>query len=588
MKKTVAWTGMALLLAFAWSLQAWACTTMIVTKGASADGSMMVAHSDDDELGDQRLILVPARKQEGVRKIYHEAYRYPRIVADDRGPGYQTEGYPPTPALYQLPYEEIRKILGRKVETSYAYFDGNYGIMNEHNLMMGECTNGAKYEPAANAEKGPGKPLRVFYSSELSRIAMENCKTAREAVRLMGGLIDAFGLYSTGETLLVADEKEAWVFEMCALPHEEHHSAWVAKRVPDGEFFVAANQFRIRDLVKDDADSFLYSPHLIPGLQKTGWWDEQRDGPVDWLRAVSLGEYNHPYYSLRRVWRVLDRVNPDFGFSPWVEDGFTRAYPFSVKPKEKLRAEDVFALYRDHYEGTPFDLTQGVAAGPYGDPHRFVGPYDGNQNDVTRNKKMYGAWERAISVFYQGYTFVCQLRPDKPEATKGLVWFGPDVSYTTCFTPFFTKIDALPESFRTGSPQKFDRESAWWAFNFVNNWSRLNFQQMTRADILPLQQRLEGRSSRGVKKMDETVSGKSAEEARELVTRFCEENAERVVKRWWKMADTLVAKYSDGYINLPDGEYSTPETEKVRMLGYPSPWLDRTDYRDGPTTYDMK
>ena len=293
------------------AIQALACTTMIITPGASKDGSMMVTHSDDDELGDQRLIYVPSKLQEGERKIFGDAYLYPRIVTDDRGPAYNTEGYPQTTPLTTISYKEIWKILGHEQLNSYAYFDGNYGIMNEKNLMMGECTNGANYEPDANAKRSSGKPQRLFYSSELSRIVLENCATARDAIKLMGGLIDKYGYYSTGETLLVADEKEAWVFEMCALPDSTYHSAWVAKRVPNGEYFVAANTFRIRDIIKNDPDNFQYSKLLIPGLKKLKWWDEKKQGTVDWLRAVSPGEYNHPYYSLRRIWRNMDRVNPD-------------------------------------------------------------------------------------------------------------------------------------------------------------------------------------------------------------------------------------------------------------------------------------
>jgi len=547
-----------------------ACTTMIITKGASADGSMMVAHSDDDELGDQRMIFVPSRDQNGTRAIFQEHYRYPRINTTERGPGYNTPGYPLTPVLFQLPYEDIWSFLGHKNVQSYAYFDGNYGIMNEYNLMVGECTNGANFEPEANAVRATGKPLRIFYSQELSRIALENCKTAREAIMLMGKLIERYGYYSTGETLLVADEEEAWVFEMCALPDDVYHSAWVAQLVPDGEVFVAANEFRIRYLVKTDPDNFLFSNSLIPGLKKLGWWDEEKDGPVDWLKAVSPGEYNHPYYSLRRVWRVLDRVNPDLGLSPWVEDGYTFDYPFSIKPKDKLTTSDIFSLYRDHYEGTQFDLTRGIAAGPYGDPHRFVGPYDGNQNNVSTGKKMVGAWERAISVFYQGYTYVCKLRPQQPLITKGVVWFGPDVSYTTVFMPFYTNVNELPEALQTGGPQKFYGRCAWWPFNFVNNWSRLNFRQMTRADIIPLQSRLERQELEFIDQTDKAVVGLSPEAARELLTDRGKENADSVISGWWNMAAAIVAKYSDGYINLPNGNYSTPEADLTRVIGYPA------------------
>ncbi len=127
-----------LILCLALANPALACTTMIVTPGASASGSMMVTHSDDDELGDQRLVFVPAKEQVGKRKVYSDAFRYPRIVTDDRGPTYNMKGYPATPALAEIPYDAIFKILGRKQETSFAYFDANYGIMNEKNLMMGE------------------------------------------------------------------------------------------------------------------------------------------------------------------------------------------------------------------------------------------------------------------------------------------------------------------------------------------------------------------------------------------------------------------------------------------------------------------
>jgi len=590
MKKQIIKIGILLVtvLIISYGLESIACTTMIITKGASADGSMMVSHSDDDELGDQRIIRVPSIDQSGFRDIYTELYRYPRINTKKRGSHYFVEGYPLTPVLYQLSYEEIWKILGRKTEKSYAYFDANYGIMNEVNLMIGECTNGANFEPSANTKVSKGNPLRIFYTQELSRMALENCSSAREAVKFMGALIENYGYFSTGETLLVADEDEAWVMEMCALPNDKYHSAWVAKRVPDGEYFVAANEFRIRQLEYDNPDYFMYSDMLEPGLKEIGWWDVEKDGPIDWLKAVSPGEYNHPYYSLRRVWRALDRVNPDLGLSPWVDNGYTTAYPFSIKPKNKLRSQDIFALYRDHYEGTQFDMTKGIAAGPYGDPHRFVGPYDGDQNDVSKDKTMSGAWERSISIFYQGYTYVCKVNPNKPEPLKGLVWFGPDVSYTTVFTPFYTQVTDLPLSFQTGGSQELNGRSAWWAYNFVNNWSRLNFQLITVADIKPLQKQLEKNSREMIQSIEENSKKLSNEEIVTLISQSCTSNGDENVKRWWQLAGELVAKYSDGYINLPDGKYSTPQIDPTRVIGYPYSWLKETNYKEGPTSYDMK
>ncbi|MGB9365070.1 MAG: C69 family dipeptidase [Xanthobacteraceae bacterium] len=549
---------------------------MIITKGATADGSMMVTHSDDNELSDQRVIYVPAQDhaandQRGV--VDGSTDFFPRLVSKQRGPNYDTPEWPETPLIGSIP----------QVSHTYAYFDGSYGIMNEHNLMFGECTNGAKYQPSCVSQSDAAKTkkhCRLFYSAELSRVALERCKTAREAVELMGSLLDQYGYFSTGETLLVGDEQEGWVFEMCALPDEEYHSAWIAQRVPDGGIFVAANEFRIRTIQPDNPDQ-IFSKTLLAGLKKVGWADPDK-GPVDWLQAVSDGEYNHPYYSLRRVWRVFDRANPDLGLSPWVNGGgYTTDYPFSVAPREKLKLTDVFALYRDHYEGTQFDLTKGIAAGPYGDPNRYIGPYDGAQNNIS-NGKLYGAWERAISIFYQGYTYIAQTRPDVPELTKGVMWFGPDVSYTTCFTPFPSKVLELPRAYQIGDPQKFSRDAAWWAFDFVANWARLNFQQMSRVDIRPLQRQLEDQQIETLHAWDDRF--KTGGSAQELTT-LCEDNAKHVVTCWWDLADRLIAKYSDGYINpLP----SRPQNPAAVPIGYPSDWLGVTNYRDGPISYDMK
>lgn len=553
------------------------CTTMIITPGATIARTMLVTHSDDDELSDQRIVYVPAQDHppDAQRAVLPVQGPYPRMVTDRRGPGYETPDYPPTEPIGWIP----------QTQPTYAYFDGNYGIMNEHNLMMGEATNAAaKYQPmepvtAEQAEK-LGEHMRIFYTSELSRIALERCITARDAITTMGQLVDQYGYYSTGETLLVADPEEAWVFEVCALPDDRYHSVWVAQRVPDGHVMVGANRFSIRG-VQEDHEDFMVSDVLFKGLEAVDYWHPE-DGPLDWLRAVSYGEYCHPYYSLRRIWRIYDRVNPDLALSPWVEDGYSNAFPFSIPVREPLELRQAFALYRDHYEGTEFDLTRGVAAGPYGDPHRFVGSYDGKPNAFSENENhLYGAWERPISVFYQGYTYVCQAPSTDPEGGQlGLMWLGPDVAYTTCFAPFPVLPGALLEAYQTGDPQIFDRKSAWWAFDFVGNWARLNFRQMTRADIQPLQRAYENRSFEIVETWYALVREVPWEEAVEKLVEGSRLNAEALLGAWRDLGDRLIAKYSDGYINLPN--------QRARDVGYPAPWLAATNYAAGPTTYRMK
>ena len=409
-----------------------ACTTILVTPGATTDGSMFVTHSDDNELCDERIVFVPGMNWEegSTRPVYcsavalgeypeYNSFLYPRLVCSERGPIYDTQGYPASIPLGSIP----------QVSHTYAHFDGFYGIMNECQLMIGECTNGAK------VQLGPEPGKRIFYSSELSRVALERCSSAREAVELMGRLIEEYGYYGTGETLLVGDPGEGWVFEMCCGTTDSTGGLWVARRVPDGELFVAANEFRIRDIDPDDPD-LLYCTDLFEQMEALGWWSPEQ-GTLDWLVAVSEGEYNHPYYSLRRVWRVMSLAAPSLELSPWVENGYTRDYPFSIRPDTLLSVRGVMNLHRDHYEGTEFDMTRGLAAGPFGFPNRYYGPYDGQGDVGDPDRQLEGAWERPLSVAYCGYVHVNQGRSWLPDPIGGVCWMGCDKPTETCFVPFY-------------------------------------------------------------------------------------------------------------------------------------------------------
>lgn len=548
------------------------CTTIIVTKGASADGSVMVSHSDDNELIDQRIIRVPARNHAPgeLRPVFctaaamgefpqYNSFIYPRMVTSDRGRGYDTAGSVSIP-LGHIP----------QVEKTYAYFDGSYGIMNEHQLMFGECTNGAKVTP----DPDPGK--RIFYSAELSRVALERCRTAREAIKVIGELIEEYGYYGTGETLPVGDTTEGWVIEMTPSP-DGVGGLWVAKKVPDGEIFVGANEFRIREVDPDDPD-MMFSKNLHEIAQKHGWWKPE-DGKLDWLKTVSLGEYNHPYYSLRRVWRVFSLAAPSRDFSPWVEDGLTRDYPFSVKPDKKLSVRDVMRLHRDHYEGTGFDLTKGVAAGPFGYPDRYYGPYDGKGDVGDPSRKLGGAWERPLSVTYCGYVYVNQARGWLPDPIGGIMWLGLDKPSDTVFIPFHVGVTSLPRSVEVCDTEKFSRESAWWTFNFLSNYQGLKYSYMHK-EVTELQEQLE----KGflvllseVEKRALELYSKDPSKAEEYLTEFAENNTASTLTAWWDLAEHLIVKYNDGLLNEP-GNVGQPQ-------GYPQEWLETTSWPTGPTTY---
>jgi len=551
-----------------------ACTTMIITKGASKDGSVFVAHSDDSEMFDNRLVRVPAKdyKVGSLRAVYYDpaslgnkpefnANVLQRYVGEDRGNIYKDKSKPQSIPLGFIP----------QVEHTYAYFEGNYGIMNEHQLMFGEATNGAKI----TAQPKPGK--LIFYSSALTRVALERTKTAREAIKLIGHLIDTYGYYGTGETLPVADKNEGWVIEMAPSP-EGKGGLWVAKKIPDGEIFVAANEFRIR-LIDTNNPNILYSKNLHKIAEKYNWWNP-KDGKLDWLRTVSQGEYSHPYYSLRRVWRLQDKIAPSMKLSPWAKDGFTKQYPFSIKPDKKLDVRDVIDLYRDYYQGTQFDQSKGVTAGPFCNPYRYPGPMDAGNDTGDPNAKLKGAWERPLSIYRSGYSFVLQARSWMPDPIGGVMWFGPDQPMSTVITPFYVGVNSIPKYYYTGFSDKFDQNSAWWAFNFVANWAALKYSYIIE-DIKEKQNELEYVAIQGLKIMDQKalkLYKESPQKAKEMLTKYSSTTANKVVDEWWSLAWRLVAKYSDGYINEP--------AKMAQEVGYSKEWYKTSEWKDGPTKYE--
>jgi dipeptidase len=553
-----------------------ACTTMIVTRGASADGSVFVAHSDDDDLADQSIVYVPAKDypKDAKRAVHGSAVArgdlprwndlaIPRLVDPTRSPDYAYPGYKRSIPIGYIP----------QVSHTYAYLDGNYGIANEHGLMFGECTDGTKIEN----DPEPGK--RIFYSAELSRVALERCRTAKEAVQLIGELIEQYGYYGTGETLPVADDHEAWVIEMSPSP-EGTGGLWVAQRVPDGEYFIAANEFRIRDIITGNPDQ-MYGKTLFDVVERNNMRSPaDKSKPMDWLTTVSKGEYSHPYYSLRRVWRGLSLVAPSLNLSPWVKDGITRYYPFSIKPDVKLTLADIKRIYRDHYEGTEFDLTKGVAAGPFGNPVRYLGPKDPSGDVGNPDAKLEGSWERPISMFYAGYVFINQNKPDCPPPLNIISWIALDTPAESVFVPF--AVGKMPNSYTKGDTSKFDDESAWWAYDIVSEYSNVKYSYIMK-DIQQRAAMHETSSEELISNLVEELSQlakTNPKKASEEYSKALNKNAEKILKDWKAFSRELVAKYNQGFISNLDN--------MAQKIGYPEEWLKHTNYKKGPTTYKKR
>lgn len=509
-----------------------ACTNLLVTKGASVDGAVMITYTCDGE--------------------FHPHLEYQ--PAADHQPG------------DSLPIRSwFGNIVGWIPQVPHTY--AVVGLMNEHQLAISETT----FDGRPELEDTLTGFLGYF---DLMTIALQRATTAREAIRVMVDLANTHGYSSTGESISLADTREAWILEMIGKGPGRKGIVWVAVKVPDGYISCHANKARIGEFPLNDTTTCLHADEVISFAVEQGYYDPQSGQPFRFCEAYHPATPKNQRYADARVWSIFRRAAPSQTFSPDYHRGLEGAkpYPLWIKPDKKLSAADVFALMRDHYEGTPYDMTQGVDAGPYGTPNRWR-PIDWTIDSATY------VWERPISTQQTGFSFVSQSRDWLPNPIGGVFWYGLDDTYTSCYTPLYCGITAVPKSYTVGTLQKFTWESAWWIFNFVANIANLKYSYMIQ-DILAVQEEIEGQYLAFQPVVEKTALGLAADPAalKAYLTDYSVGHAERMVTRWKELGEFLLTKYNDGYVKNEKGR----PTEK----GYPESWLRRV-LRERPEQFRL-
>lgn len=497
------------------------CTSVPVGKEASADGGTLTSHSCDGHY-EIRVHIVPGKKSPRGAM---------RPVMKGGGLG---QDRPQAVKVGEIP----------EVEQTFARYDASYPFMNEKGVGIGETTIGGRNE-LFNDEGW-------FDIMELERVALERASTAREAIRIMGELAVKYGYGDGGECLTVIDPNEAWQFEIFGAGPAEKGAVWAAKRIPDGEVGVSANHSRIPEIDPTDTKNVMASANVMKLAEEMGFW--KKDQPFNFRKAYgdtpTLG-------STRREWRVLTLLAPSLKLDPWNLD-----LPFSVKPDKKVTPQDLMRIHRDSYEGTEFDLTKGLAAGPFGNPNRWSG---GRPPQGTIG------WERSISIFRCAYATVIQSRGWLPPAIGGLVWFAEDDPKTSVYMPLYAGITRLPETLEIGSRDTLDRKAAWWAFDFVGNWANLRYDAMAkdiRAKSAAIEKGFFDQQAE-VEKRALELHRQDPQKAKDFLTEYSNTMVQKTVDEWWKFGDFLIVKYNDGYIN---------ENGQERSPGYPREWLDAVGY----------
>ncbi len=496
-----------------------ACTNILVTKGASADGSTMITYACDGRF-------------------------HPRLQRRDAADH-------PADAVF-----EIRSWSGelRGTIPQVAHTHGVIGLMNDRQLAISETTTTGREELQ--------NPDGLIDYWTLMRLTLERAATAREAIDVMTSLVAEHGYRSTAESFSIADPDEVWLMEMIGTGPGGSGAIWVARRIPDGFISAYANAPRIRTFPLDDPENCRYSDNVISFAVDRGYYHPESGEPFDFAAAYDVPTEQSRRYTATRVWSIFRRAAPGLKLDPAFHRGDPDAepYPLWIEPEHTLSVHDVMALMRDHYEGTEYDMTKGVDAGPFGTPNRWR-PMTWTVDGVEYS------WERPISTQQTGFSFVSQSRSWLPDAVGGVFWYGLDDTFTSVYVPLYAGIARLPESFTVGRLDHFSWDSAWWVFNFVANIANLKYSYMIE-DIQAVQRELEDRLLAMQPVIERTALDLADSDPalmRAFLTQYSVGQAEEIVRRWRQLGEHLLTKYNDGYV-AGDGD------EPVER-GYPESWL---------------
>lgn len=544
-----------------------ACTNVIITKGASADGSNIISYAADSHWLYGELYFQKAAK--------YKAGSWREIVEWD-----------------------TYKPLGRIPQVANTY--QRMGNMNEHQLIVAETTWGGRASQI--------NPDGIMDYGSLIYVALERAKTAREAIEVIVSLANEYGYCSEGETFSIADKDEVWIMDLVG-KGQKKGIVWVARRVPDGYICAHANQSRITRFPQDDPENCIFAPDVVSFARENGWF-EGEDKDFSFRDAYNPLDFGGARACDARAWAAF-RILGD-GVFTYVDESGTEVsrsaddwteyalgheldgeMPLFVKPSRKISVKNVADVMRDHFEGTPMDMRVDVGAGGNACPYRWRPMY------LDVDGKQY-ANERAIATQQTGFWFVAQSRPSLPDEVGALIWFGVDDAATSYLTPIYVNSSEVPECFKVGNGDllHYSLTAAFWVANRVANSCYRMYDCMEPYVRERIDAFENGQMNVSVpaedKLLAELVSKGSVKRAVKQMTKYSVETAQNQFDEWVELEETLMVKFIDGNVKAQDeqgkfrhSEYHVGSPDGLTQPGY-TERFKRAIVRDNGAVLEVK
>ena len=487
-----------------------ACTNLIAGKKATVDGSVMMTYSADSH------------------NLYG-ALHHAKAAKHPKG------------AMRQIRDWDTNRPLGAIPEAAETY--NVVGNMNEHQVAIGESTWGGRPELADTTGQS------VMDYGSLIYVALERAKTAREALDIMTDLVEKYGYASEGESFTIADKNEVWVMEMIGKGAEKG-AVWVAVRIPDNAISGHANEPRIRKVNWKDKENVRHSKDVISFARKRGYF-QGKDEDFSFADAYGFHDQGTRRGCDGRVWSYFRRFNKDADkYFAWVNNDSDEPMPLYIIPDEKVSLAGMQDAMRDQFQGTPYDMTQDIGAGPYHVPYRW------RPMEYEVDGKKY-TMERAIATQQTGWSFVSQSRDWLPDPVGGLFWFGTDDTNTSVYMPLYVGMTEVPAELGEGDINTLDMNSNFWMNNIVANQAYYRYDQMI-PDIRKVQSGLESGFQKAVPELDRELSAMIAAGDKEGYQKRVNAEGAKVAKeatdRYRDLAGYLFVKFMDGNQKKTDAD----------------------------------
>jgi dipeptidase len=501
------------------------CTSIMVGKKATTDGSVITSHTCD---GRYRTWLSFEKAEDHPDTVLYKVYKgtLKTETAWDRRK---------MDLVLEIP----------QVSHTFAYLNTAYPCLNEKQLAIGETTFVGPRELVN--EKG------MFLIEELERIALQRCTTAREAIKLIGELIKEHGYGDYGECITIADKKEVWQMEILGEGKDVVGGVWAAQRIPDDHVGISANISRIGELDLKNKDYYMASDNVFKAAKRLERWD----GKETFKFWKVWGGTKKPYRI--REYFVLNHFAPSLNLNMEMDE-----LPFSVKPEQKISVQDVMAMYRETYEGTEYDMTKNlkIVKKKYNDKREVISedtikspiahpwPTGNDRNTYNYLAENTMEYQRTVAVSWCSYSHIIQLRDWLPDEVGGIAWFSFDNPGQSPRIPIFSGVNELPESFNYCGQKKYRQDAAIWRYRKANKLATLEWQT-TKEDIFENVLYFQDKGISEIKglevRVQKLISEGKTEEAKKLVTNYTRDFTGATMLKWEELERKYWAKFGRGF-----------------------------------------